>query len=73
MAQRRAFSALESSCLAGRQAETGAPLTDVVIFDVNDELAQGLEMQPATAKPANVGEEGGSRDARHNGCVGRGP
>lgn len=30
-------------------------------------------MQPATAKPANVGEEGGSRDARHNGCVGRGP
>lgn len=43
--------------LAGQQAETGARLTDVVILDVNDELAQGLEMQPATAEPANVGEE----------------
>lgn len=56
-----------------QQAESGALLTDVVIFDMNDELGQGLEVQPASAKPANVGEEGGSRDARHNGCVGNGP
>jgi len=40
---------------------------------MNDELGQGLKVQPASAKPANVGEEGGSRNARHNGSVGNGP
>lgn len=37
----------------------------MVVLDVDDELGQRLELEPAAAEPAAVGEERGGGDARH--------
>lgn len=43
-------------------------LTDVAVLDVDDQLRQGVEMQPAASETARIREKGGSGDACHGGC-----
>lgn len=37
----------------------------MIVLDVDDELGERLELQPAASEPAGVGEEGSGGDARH--------
>lgn len=43
-------------------------LTDVVIFDVHDELGQGVEVKSAAPEPARVGKERSSGNSCHGRC-----